>query len=123
MTEVRFPRRREDGSFTVLARFSVSDDAIIPLLYDYVQSWIRANSTWIRIWRSNRITEERWDFYSEFLSEPRVRVDPESRSFSIVLEGRPSATTRWKDWAVYLVDDISRMFPEAKFERFESQIK
>jgi hypothetical protein len=119
MAEIKFPRRHGDQSFTVFARFSTSDHAILALVRDYVKAWIRANSTWTRIWRSDVIREERLDFYSEFLSEPRVEEGPGESSFSVVLEGRPSAT-RWKDWAVFLVGDISTVFPEVQFERFES---
>jgi hypothetical protein len=122
MTEIRFPRRREDGSFVLDARFSISNGAILPLVRDYLQTWMKVNSTWVRIWRSNLIREERLDFYSDFLSEPRIEADPEGRSFSVVLEGRPLAEW-WKDWAVRFVGDISRMFPEAKFEGFESRLE
>ena len=119
MAEVKFPRQHDDGSFVVLARFSTADHAILALVRDYIKAWMRANSTWTRIWRSDAIEEERLDFYSEFVSEPRVEDESGGSSFSVVLEGRPSAT-RWKDWAVFIVSDISRVFPEVKFERFES---
>ena len=119
MTEIKFPKRRDDQSFVVFARFSTSDSAIVALVRDYVKAWVRANSTWARIWRSDVIREERLDFYSEFLSEPRFEDGPGESAFSVVLDGRPDAS-RWKDWAVFLVGDIERMFPEVKFERFES---
>jgi hypothetical protein len=103
----------------VFARFSIADRAILPLVREYVSAWTRANRTWTRIWRSNVITVEQMDFNSEFLSEPRLKVEPGDTSFSVVLEGRSSAT-RWKDWAVFLVDDISKVFPEVSFDRFKS---
>jgi hypothetical protein len=80
---------------------------------------MRANSTRTRIWRSNVIREERLDFYSDFRSEPRVEDGPGQSAFSLVMEGRPRAKS-WKDWVVFLLGDIARVFPEVKFERFQS---
>jgi len=120
MAEINFPRRREDGSFIVFARFSTLDLAIVELVQDFLKAWMRANNPWIRVWRSDTIWEERLDFDSEFLSEPRVDCEPGGLHFSVVLEGRPSST-RWKDWAVLMVGDISTVFPEVKFERFDSK--
>jgi hypothetical protein len=76
----------------------------------------------VRVWRSNVIREERLDFYSDFLSEPRIEADSEGRSFSVILESRPSATW-WKDWAAYMLDDMSKVFLEANFEGFESPVE
>jgi len=121
MTEARFPKRRDDGSFTLVARFAASetDMSVVDLVRDYVSAWTRANRAWVRIWRSDVIQEERLEFLAEFSSDPRVEVGDDGHRLSIVLEGRPSAG-RWKDWAVFLVDELSRVFPEIKFERFES---
>jgi hypothetical protein len=119
MTETRFPRRRDDGSFVVSALFISSEPEICALVGDYVAAWTRANKTWVRVWRSNRIEEECLEFCSEFSGEPRVECNPDGRSFQVVLEGRSSAT-RWKDWAVLMVDDISKVFPEVEFVRFDS---
>src|SRR4051794_337463 len=103
MTDVRFPKRRGDGTFVVAARCSISDPEVLPLVDDYLQAWMKANSTWVRIWRSHVIWEERLDFYSDFLKNPSIEVDHEKRSFTIVFERRASAT-RWRDWTVYIVD-------------------
>lgn len=119
MAKIKFPKRRDDKSFVVYARFRTSNHAILALVRDYLKAWTKANSTWTRVWRSDVIKEERLEFYSEFLLEPRVEAGPGESSFSVVLEGRPCAT-RWKDWTVFLVGDISRVFPEVKFERFDS---
>src|SRR6266704_883473 len=119
MAENEFPKRRGDQSFVLFAHFSTSDPGIIPLVRDYVKAWVRANKIWTRIWRSNVIREERLDFNSEFLSEPRVDNGPGQSALSVVLEVRPSARW-WKDWAGFLVSDIAKVFPEVKFERFES---
>jgi hypothetical protein len=120
MRGVKFPKRRDDGSFVVVARFTVSDRTVLALVRDYVKAWVRAHGTWIRLWRSNSIEEERLQFDSEFQGEPRVEAAPDGSSFFLLLEGRPSAT-RWKDWVVLMANDISNVFPEVKFEGFESE--
>jgi hypothetical protein len=120
MPEINFPKRNDDQSFTVFAQFTTSDPAVPNLVQDYVKVWTRVNSNWTRIWRSNVIREESLDFYSEFQAEPRVEHGIGETSFSVVLEGRPTAT-RWKDWAVFLIDDILRVFHEVKFEQFEQR--
>jgi hypothetical protein len=119
MTEIRFPKRKGDQSFVLFARFSTSDPEVIALVRDYVKMWVKANSSWTRIWRSNVIREERLDFYSEFSAEPRVENGPGESSFSVVFEGRPTARM-WKDWLVFFVGEMVKMFPEIRFERFES---
>ncbi|MFZ5895026.1 MAG: hypothetical protein ACOY0T_28460 [Myxococcota bacterium] len=119
MTEARFPKKRDDGSFTVLALFSTSDENVVPLVRAYVEAWVRANQTWTRIWRSNCIEVERLEFSSEFASEPRVEDGNEKLRFAIVFDGRPSAL-RWKDWIAFLLDELRRVFHEIKFEGFES---
>jgi hypothetical protein len=92
---------------------------VLVLVREYLSAWARANRTWTRIWRSDSIREELLEFSSEFSSEPSVEAGTKDDQFCVVLQGRPSAT-RWKDWAVYLVDDLVKVFPEIKFERFES---
>ena len=54
--------------------------------------------------------------FSDFAPDGRAQ---KAQRFAVVFEGRPSSR-RWKDWAVRLVDEISTVFPETKFERFQS---
>lgn len=119
MPKLKFPSRNDDRPLIVFAKFNTTNHTILSQVGDYVKAWTRANSTWTRIWRSDVITEERLDFYSEFLSEPRIEDADKETTFSVVLQVRPRAT-RWKDWAVFLVNDISKVFPEVKFDRFET---
>ena len=121
MTNIKFPKRREDGSFTVLAKFAASGPDALPvdLLRDYVAAWTRAHRSWVRIWRSDVIDEEPMVLAAEFSCDPRVEVGYRGHALAIVFEGNPSAQ-RWKDWVVMLVDDVVRMFFELKFEGFES---
>ena len=119
MAEIQFPKRQGDQSFVLFARFSTSDPEIIALVRDYVKVWVKANSTWTRIWRSNVIREERLDFYSEFSSEPHVDNGPGEFAFSVVIEARPTASV-WKDWLVFFVGEMVKVFPEVRFERYES---
>ena len=119
MIEFQFPKRRSDQAFILSAQFTTSRPELVSLVRDYVKAWIGAYSTWIRIWRSNVIIVERLDFYAEFLSEPRVENGSGEITFSLVMEGRPTAKL-WKDWAAYLISDITKTFPEVRFERFDS---
>jgi len=119
MAEVKFPQKRDDGSFTVSALFSMSDENVLAPLREYLKAWMRANKTWRRVWRSDSIFEEQLEFSSEFSAEPRVETGTEKLRFAIVLDGKPSAT-RWKDWLVLLTDDLCKVFPEIKFDRFKS---
>jgi hypothetical protein len=118
VTGPTFPLRRSDGSFVVSARFTVTDDALLPLVSDYLTAWIRANHTWIRIWRSSAIHEERLEFSTDFSSPPHLRHDGPGR-LSILLVGRPGASN-WKDWATFLVKDLCSVFSEITFEGFGS---
>jgi hypothetical protein len=119
MSDQKFPKLRSDGMFTVAARFTVADDSVIALVREYVNAWVNANRVWTRIWRSNSIEQEQLAFDSEFSSPPRVESKSSGTSVLVIFEGRPSAK-RWKDWVVFLADDISRIFPELKFDGFES---
>ena len=118
MTGANFPRKRTDGSFPLAAWFSTSDERVIPLVSDYLSAWVIANQTWTRIWRADSIHQERLQFADDFSASPCLRSGAGGR-FAILLEGRPGST-RWKDWAVFMVDDLSKVFAEIKFERFES---
>ena len=118
MTEIKYPCRRDDGSFVVVARFHFTDHSVLPLVRDYLKAWISANRTWTRIWRSDVIRVEKMDYDVEFLSDPRLEELSGESLFSVFLEARSSAT-RWKDWGVFLVHDISTVFPDIDFERFE----
>src|SRR5690349_17300598 len=80
-----------DKSLVVFALFRTSKRSILTLVRDYVKAWTRVNSTWVRIWRSNVIREERLNYYSEFQAEPYVE-DESEETFSIVFEVRPNAT-------------------------------
>lgn len=117
---VRFPSRRADGTFSVRAHFTVSDPSLVLLVRDYVSCWMRSNRVWVRIWRSDRIEEERLEYGSEFASDPVVEWDEKSTngSFSILFEC-PASATMWKDWTVRLVRDVEVVFPEVKCIGFE----
>ena len=116
---MKFPKRKTDDAFVVFARFSGADPQVIALARDYVKAWMRANSSWTRIWRSNVIREETLEYSMEFLSEPRVEHVAGENSFAVVFEGRATAKM-WKDWLVFFVSDFEKIFPEVRFDRFES---
>ena len=121
MTAIKFPKRHADGTFTVRAHFRVlaPDPSIVALVRDYVSAWVRANPIWVRLWRSNIITEERLELAAEFSNDPRVEGGMDGERFVIVFDGRAQARM-WKDWMVRLVHEVQKVFSEIKFERFES---
>lgn len=107
MQEIKFPRRRPDQSFQVTAHFRTSKSRVKSLVPDYVEKWVRENSTKLGL-------------RSEFQSEPHVEFGPGDYTFSIIFHGRPDATKYWKDCMVFLLHEMSKTFPEIKFEKFES---
>jgi hypothetical protein len=119
MAHAPFPKRREGGDFTVYAWFTTTSNSVVVLVRDYVEAWLSARRTWVRIWRSDRIVVERLSFSDDFSADPRVEAKPDEHRFAVVLEGR-ATSARWKDWAASMVEDIARVFPEAGFERFDS---
>lgn len=119
MSEVRFPKKHDDGTFTVKARYSTSDPTVRGLVREYVEAWGRANAVWVRIWRSQSIEEERLELAGDFSCKPHVEF-LDSDGFVVVFDGLASST-RWKDWAVRLTREVSSVFPEVRFERFESE--
>lgn len=116
---VKFPRRRGDGTFTVLAYCTVSAPEVVPLVGAYVNAWVEANRRWVRIWRSNVITVEHLELAADFVKDPQVEKAVPG-SLCVVFEGS-ATSTRWKDWAVRLIDEVCKVFPEVLFERFESR--
>jgi hypothetical protein len=116
MSESKFPKRRPDGSFRVVARFNTTAD-VSGLMADYVRAWTRAMPVWVRIWRSASIQEERLEFATEFSAVPSVEAD--NQEISLIFEAKPTAS-RWKDWTSFLIEDILTVFPEVTFLGFES---
>jgi len=117
---VQFPQRRADGSFAVRAKFTTDGPSVAHLVRDYVDCWVRSNRVWVRIWRSDVISEERLEFASEFASDPTVEWDATGAdgAFSIRFEC-VAAASMWKDWIVRLARDIEVVFPEVRNTGFE----
>ncbi|WP_394847654.1 hypothetical protein LZC95_09345 [Pendulispora brunnea] len=57
------------------------------------------------------------EFERDFSVHPRIEIEDQGR-FAIVFEGKADAKN-WKDWAVYMINDVLKVFSEVKFERFE----
>ena len=118
MADLVFPSKIGDQPIAVVVNFSTGNDSIVSLVSDYLKAWTRVNKVWTRIWRSNVVWEEQMEFDADFSSDPRVIRGKAPGLFSIVLDVRPHSN-RWKDWMVRLVDEISRVFHEIKFDGFE----
>jgi hypothetical protein len=82
-----FPIRREDGSVTVAARFSMYDPATRTVVEERVAEWVR-----------QKHEDEHIDLTEDLASRPRVLPVGEE-SLEVVFEGKPGST-RWRDWMV-----------------------
>ena len=114
MSEVRFPKRREDGTFCVEVTLAVQTAEPEGLLHR-VRAWA---SRWIEV---NRVWEWKWDtggaeelhYEREFGSGPEP-VSCTTTELRMRLEGLPTAG-RWKDWIVWrIVPELKAAFPEVQ---------
>lgn len=113
---VRFPTRRADGSFDVLAHFSTT--ALEGVLRDWLAAWSARNSTWRRVWTGAGKTEEVLNLADEFDSLPIFEAQEENE-VSIRFMARPEAKL-WKDWLVKFAADFCAAHPGTELLRFES---
>ncbi len=104
MSEGFFPRRRDDGSSAVAARFTaVAPDARRQLV-EAVAGWVAAKE------------ELGVDFAQDLLRPLRVEVDAVGY-LVVIADGRPGRRL-WKDWLVYLVRHLQDSLPAVRFSGF-----
>jgi hypothetical protein len=98
MAERVFPRTREDGSFTVAARFTLSQADAADLVSRQLGEWItQQNST------------EHVDLLADLSSLPRIElVDP--TTVDLIFEGRPGSQL-WKGLLVDLTKQLTSRAP------------
>src|SRR5262249_46056955 len=94
MTQVKFPSKRADGSFSVSARFSVSDERVRKVVEDNVSQWVR-----------KKVTDDHVDFGNELTAEPHLVALVDNR-VDVVFDGRPGSR-RWKDWMISIVQELT----------------
>ncbi len=105
MNGARFPSKRDDGTFSVSARFSISEPQLRELVEAIVSSWVR-----------KRVSEEDVVIGNDLLSEPRV-VGIDAQRLDVVFEGGPQSR-RWKDWMVAVVQELTSSIQGVSFEGF-----
>jgi hypothetical protein len=116
MSNVKFPARREDGTFQVEIVMSVTADGAGSLCADIQEwwnnEWFPKNQIWRRIWTSaGSESIEDLTYCDEFSSPPRV-LPGDSPQLHLVLEGKSSAKW-WKDWMVMrVIPDLKSRFPQ-----------
>jgi len=93
---VRFPELRDDGTFTVRARFRAQRPDAAVRLEQHVRLAVQ------------RRTEDRPEiFLRDFMSLPRVeRATPET--LDVVFDGR-SGSRLWKDWVIALTQEVEML--------------
>ena len=110
--QMKFPKRRQDGSFCVDVVLSVSAEeqaSLMPRITSWLDQWVKAN----RYWKTSLYaSDEVLDFFDEFAAVPYC-VAGSSNRLSIRLECRSEAKKRWKDWLVLRVlKDLQAEFKE-----------
>ena len=112
-TKVRFPKRRPDGSFCILACFHVASGDPVNLkteLDAWFRQWVQNNQTWT--WTYETGEQQTFSFTDEFSGVP-VPVLLNEHEVGIRFEGQPTAAKFWKDWlALKIVPDIRSDFQE-----------
>ena len=106
--EIKFPKKRADGSFCVEIALRVdTDDAegLVARITSWLEEWTQKNRYW-------NWFEEKLDFLNDFTGPPTcAKRSPES--LVVRVEGTPQFTKWWKDWIGFrLLKDLQKQFPE-----------
>ena len=114
MSKVRFPKRRDDGSFCVevtLVVQAAEPEALLRGVQAWSSGWAETNQVWN--WKWDTGGEEELLYGREFKREPKP-VSCTSTELKIQLEGQPSAE-RWKDWLVFrIIPELKAAFAEVQ---------
>ena len=101
----KFPTLRSDGSFSIIASFSVSDDAgnyIVGELTEWIDCWIKREDPWVREWSSGKV--DNLNFYDEFSSPPKMIGVKDGKAL-IRFDGCSNGKW-WKDWVAKFAKQI-----------------
>lgn len=103
MVQARFPKKRDDGSVHVAARFRIETSTAVGLARDLLRAWLAeqqaAGATWAE----------------DLVSEPLIAVRDQD-VMDVVFEGR-SGVARWKDWMVSVSQQLAKL-PGLRFDCF-----
>ena len=120
MTSARkFPKLRDDGSFSVTAVFRCRDDQvdIVPSIADWLQKWLCEHDPWVFRWHGgDGVRIETCYFGESFHGTPSVAMSQDGQ-LVVVFEAR-SLTLHWKDWLVRITKEMA-----AEFESVEGLIR
>jgi len=113
----RFPRKRQDGTFSVDVVFASAAPPSRGEVVEWLQEWISSNGVWIREWRGagdQVVQTDTLRFAEAFLANPRP-VQWGDGEYVVRLDGT-SVAPFWKDWMVRLVGDVTARFPALTFQ-------
>lgn len=111
-SQIKFPRQKDDGSFSVVAVFSLksSSSDLLGRIRDWFTEWVEANRVWV--WTYDDGELYRYPFFDEFDSVPTPMYCHENE-LTVRLDGKSAKSKFWKDWlALKIVPDLTREFSE-----------
>jgi hypothetical protein len=114
---IRFPRRRDDGSFDLRLRVGGVRAEQIDV-EKWIAEWARCNSSWERVWQGEDRTVEVLQLLDEFFSPPSLEAR-EQDDIVIRLRARPDARM-WKDWMAKFIEDFCAAHPGANLLKVDS---
>jgi hypothetical protein len=106
--EIKFPKKRPDGSFCVeiALRVNTSDpEGLAARITSWLEEWTQRNRYW-------NWFEETLDFFNDFAGSP-ICTEHTPESVIVRVESRPKFTKWWRDWIVLrLLKDLQSQFHE-----------
>ena len=113
VNKVKFPKRRSDGSFSIIVRYSIlvgESASLIEIINQWFVEWYRINQEWT--WFENTEHETQYLLNDEFTCPPyALKID--ERHLGIVLNGKPTSKKFWKDWLVIrILPELKQAFPQ-----------
>jgi hypothetical protein len=94
MTDLVFPSRREDGTFSVAIRYSVSTDEAVSAVRCRITGWIERKSE-----------RDDLDIATELAQPPSVEVI-DAQTIQVVFDGRPTSIL-WKGLMIEVAQELS----------------
>jgi hypothetical protein len=109
----RFPRKRLDGSFTILAKFPIIDDSsqLRAQVTLWLSEWVANHQDWIRSWQVGGDVKEEHLYYADDFKGPPYVVNSIRDQICIRFDCKSGAKW-WKDWLARMVNDLAQKFPE-----------
>ncbi|MBP6004775.1 MAG: hypothetical protein KA746_15195 [Pyrinomonadaceae bacterium] len=112
-SEIKFPRRNQDGSFCVIASFAVDTtdpDGLFSRVKAWLIEWAENNQAWV--WKYDSGREDTFVFSDDFKGVP-TPISCDFKELKIRLEGQPRSQKFWRDWlALRIVPELQAGFVE-----------